>query len=110
MTSITTRMMERLSGMVLALFCASTLWAAGGSLSGVLEDPTGAVISGGKLTLVNQGTKAEFTTTSDSRGFYSFPALPVGKYDLTIDAVGFKSQKKPISASIPTPPLRLMRS
>ncbi len=80
---------------VLLCSCAELIWAAaGGSLLGILKDPTGAVISGGKLTLVNLGTKAEFTTTSDSRGFYSFPALAVGKYELTIEAVGFKTQKK----------------
>lgn len=71
------------------------MWAfAAGSLSGVLRDPTSAVISGGMLTLVNVDTKAQFTTTSDARGVYSFPALPVGKYELTIAATGFKSQKK----------------
>ncbi len=88
-------MIERLVQIALSLFCASVLWGfAAGSLSGVLKDPTGAVISGGKLTLVNVDTKAQFTTISDARGSYSFPALPVGKYDLTIDATGFKPQKK----------------
>ena len=79
----------------LILCGASSLWAfAAGSLSGTLKDPTGLVIAGGKLTLVNEGTKAQFTTTTDNRGLYSFPALPVGRYDLTIEAAGFKPQKK----------------
>jgi len=92
-----TSMGTKQAGMVaaLALLSASFLWAfAGGSLSGVVEDPTGAVIEGAKLTLVNTGLKTQFQTTSDSKGFYSFPALPVGKYDLTIAAAGFKPQKK----------------
>ncbi|HTW67625.1 MAG TPA: carboxypeptidase regulatory-like domain-containing protein [Bryobacteraceae bacterium] len=94
MTS-TTRLTERLAQIALSLFCASILWAfAGGSLSGVLRDPSGAVVTGVKLTLVNVDTKAQFTTTSNDQGFYSFPALPVGKYDLTIEATGFKPQKK----------------
>jgi len=82
------------AAVVLLFMAAGLMSAAGGSLSGVLKDPTGAVISGGKLTLVNVNTKAQFTTTSDASGLYSFPALPVGKYDLTIEATGFKPQKK----------------
>ena len=71
------------------------LWAfAAGSLSGVIKDPTGAVLPGTKLTVVNSALKAQYQTTSDSRGLYSFPALPVGHYDLTIEAVGFQTQKK----------------
>ena len=79
---------------VLLLLAASLILAASGSLSGVLKDASSAVISGATLTLVNLGTKAEFTTTSDARGVYSFPALPVGKYELTIESTGFKTQKK----------------
>jgi hypothetical protein len=77
------------------LFVVSSLWAlAGGSLSGVLKDATGAVIPGVKLKLVNTALKSQFESTSDTRGFYSFPSLPVGRYDLTVEAVGFQSQKK----------------
>jgi hypothetical protein len=79
----------------LFLLSVSLLWGfAGGSLSGVLKDQSGAVIPGAKLTLVNVALKTEFESTTDSRGFYSFPALPVGRYDLTIAAAGFQSQKK----------------
>ena len=74
---------------------AHILWAlASGSLSGVVKDPTGAVLPGAKLTLVNTALKAQYRTTSDPRGFYSFPALPVGRFDLMIEATGFQSQKK----------------
>ncbi len=83
-------------GFVAFLFLpAAFLWAlAAGSLSGVLKDPSGAVIPGVKLKLVNGALKAEFTSASDPRGFYTFPSLPVGHYDLTIEATGFQTQKK----------------
>ena len=32
--------------------------------------------------------------TSDKQGFYSFPNLPVGHYELTISADGFTTQRK----------------
>src|SRR5580692_9171593 len=86
---------QPLTVLTLVLLSVGFMWAfAGGSLSGVLKDPTGAAIPGAKLTLVNSGLKTQFRTTSDNQGFYSFPALPVGKYELLIEAAGFQSQKK----------------
>jgi hypothetical protein len=38
--------------------------------------------------------KSEYKAISNGQGFYSFPTLPVGHYDLTIEATGFKTQKK----------------
>jgi hypothetical protein len=74
---------------------ASSLWAAAnGSLSGTLKDPSGAVVPKAKITLVNAALKSQFNTYSDSQGFYSFPTLPVGHYDFTVEASGFKTVKK----------------
>jgi len=73
---------------------ATALWAAAnGSLSGTLKDPSGGVVPGATITLVNTVLKTQFKTYSDSQGFYSFPTLPVGRYGLTIEAAGFKSVK-----------------
>jgi hypothetical protein len=77
------------------LVCQTVLWAfAGGTLSGTLRDPSGAVIPGADLTLTNTALKSEFKATSDAQGFYSFQSLAVGGYDLTIEAPGFQAQKK----------------
>ena len=77
---------------------ALLLWAAplagAASVSGTLKDPSGAVIPGARLTLINTALKAEYKAASDAQGFYSFPAVPVGHYDLTIDAPGFRKQQK----------------
>jgi hypothetical protein len=72
------------------------LWAAAnGSISGTLKDPSGAVVSDATITLVNTALKSEYKAISNGQGFYSFPALPVGHYDLTIEAIGFATQTKP---------------
>jgi hypothetical protein len=70
-------------------------WAGlGGSISGTVVDPSGSVVPGVTITVVNTALKSEFKAVSDGQGFYSFPTLPVGHYDLTIEAAGFKTQKK----------------
>jgi hypothetical protein len=77
------------------LVFAPVAWAiSGGSLAGTVKDPSGAVIPHAQVTLTNSGLQSVFRATSDGQGVYTFPALSVGRYDLTIEAPGFKSQRK----------------
>ncbi len=59
------------------------------TLSGDVIDPQGAVIVGAKLTLRNEGTGEERTTTSSDEGSFSFASLPEGNYTLKVEAGGF---------------------
>jgi hypothetical protein len=81
---------------ILSLFLASvSAWAAtGGSISGVVTDQSGAVVSGAALKLVNVAQRMTYQAVSDKQGLYSFPNLPVGQYDLTIEANGFTPQRR----------------
>src|SRR5215471_20595553 len=70
-------------------------WAAvGGSISGTVKDATGGVIPGVMVTVTNVALRREYKTMTDGRGYFSFPNLAVGRYDLTIEMGGFKPQKK----------------
>jgi hypothetical protein len=80
---------------VFALSLAATASAqVGGSLSGVVKDPTGAVIPGVSITAVNTTLGTMFNTTTDGQGLYSFPKLPVARYEVTVQIDGFKPQKR----------------
>jgi hypothetical protein len=46
------------------------------------------------LNLVNTAQRTTYQAISDMRGFYSFPNLPVGHYDLTVSATGFTTERK----------------
>src|SRR5437867_2084528 len=77
------------------IFLATAAWAAvGGSISGTVKDATGGVIPGAMISVTNAGIRTEFKTITDARGYFSFPNLAVGRYDLAIEATGFKPQKK----------------
>ena len=79
----------------LLLSSPAPIWAAtGGSISGTVKDQSEAVIPGASLTLVNLDITTSYKAKTDAQGFYSFPSLPVGRYELTIEASGFKTQKK----------------
>ena len=75
-------------------FVPGALAEVGGSISGVVTDVTGAVIPGATLTLVSTAQHAVYKVVSDSQGFYSFPSLGVGEYELTIAAGGFTTERR----------------
>ena len=76
------------------LLVATTRGATSGSLSGAVADKSGAVVAGAMLKLVSTARQTTYQTISDKQGFYSFPNLPVGHYDLTTAATGFNPQRK----------------
>ena len=82
--------------LMLAIFSFTNIsWAAAsGSMSGAIKDPSGSVMPGAALTLVNLDLTTEYKTATDDQGLYSFPSLPVGRYELTIAAPGFKTVRR----------------
>lgn len=63
------------------------------SIQGVVTDPTGAVISGAKLTLTNPATGEEQIRNSDSGGVYNFNALPAAAhFNLKVEKDGFQTK------------------
>jgi hypothetical protein len=72
----------------------SLAWGQGiitGNLAGTVQDMTGAVIPGAKVTVTKPDTNAVFTATSGSRGEFSLNDLPVGIYVLKIESQGFSA-------------------
>jgi hypothetical protein len=61
------------------------------SLSGVVTDNDGGVVPGAAVVAKNIATSATNQTVTNSSGAYSFPALDVGTYTLTITLQGFKT-------------------
>jgi carboxypeptidase family protein len=81
--------------LVAALLIPATVLAqVSGSISGTIKDTTGGVVPGVTVTATNVALGTTFTVTTDAQGFYSWPKLPVGRYDLLIQLEGFKPQKR----------------
>ncbi len=62
-----------------------------GSISGVVTDSSGAVISGVSVVATDTQTGVKTSVTTDAKGFYSLPTLAIGTYDLEIRHPGFKT-------------------
>jgi len=63
-----------------------------GTISGVVQDPTGAVIAGAMITVRNVDTGEVRNLTSDAGGRYFAPVLPVGNYEVTAQQSGFQTE------------------
>jgi carboxypeptidase family protein len=70
--------------------CAATT----GSISGTLTDPSGAVIPGATVIVTNTAQGVMNKTTTDDKGVYTFPSLPVGTYDVKVEQPGFKPKSR----------------
>ena len=79
---------------VLPRFATIAAAQVGGSLSGTVKDSTGGVIPGATVSLMNTAIGTALSGVTDAQGHYSFPNLPVGRYDLTVTLEGFKPQKR----------------
>jgi Carboxypeptidase regulatory-like domain/TonB dependent receptor len=62
-----------------------------GTILGTVTDPSGAVVSGAKVTIKNVNTGLERTTQTSADGSYSVPELPIGTYTVTVTQSGFQT-------------------
>jgi hypothetical protein len=60
-------------------------------LSGIVSDPSGAVVAGATIAVQEVGTGYTQSTNSTSAGQYLFPSLPVGTYQITVSMAGYTS-------------------
>jgi hypothetical protein len=63
-----------------------------GSISGTVHDATGAVVPGTMVTITETATNIKHKATTDSSGQYSFLALAPGRYTISVQSEGFKSE------------------
>jgi hypothetical protein len=64
------------------------------TISGVVQDTTGAILPGVDVTLTNVGTKNQRQAVTNEAGLYTFPNVPVGAYQITAMLSGFKPVTK----------------
>ena len=62
-----------------------------GTISGTATDPTGAAVSGAKVTAKHLATNRDYTTESTANGIISLRSLPSGNYDVRVEAPGFRA-------------------
>ncbi|MGB9492494.1 MAG: carboxypeptidase-like regulatory domain-containing protein, partial [Terriglobales bacterium] len=65
--------------------------AGRGSISGVLSDPSGAIVKGGQVSALDHATGVALHTVTNNAGLYSFISLTPGVYTVTASQKGFET-------------------
>src|SRR5271157_3324547 len=69
--------------------------SSNGTVSGIVLDPSGAVIGGADVLVVNDATAVQYPGKTNSEGYYVVPNIPPGTYRIQVSNSGFKTIIKP---------------
>jgi Carboxypeptidase regulatory-like domain len=64
------------------------------TVSGIVKDPSGLVVSSAPVTLKNEQTASESKVLTDGSGAYKFAEVAIGDYTIHVEAPGFKDPAK----------------
>ena len=88
-----------LSVLLLFVVCACTFpglaQETSAGITGRVTDASGGAVSGATVVAKDQQRGTSWPTRTNEEGIYAFPRVPVGSYELRIEASGFKSFVKP---------------
>ncbi len=92
------------ASLFLVVMCALPLLAqttiSTGSIQGLVTDPSGAVVSGAKISISNKATGRVIIAKSTSAGAYTSGALTPGDYTLRVEASGFKTSEIAVTVQV----------
>jgi len=81
--------------MLLLLLSAVPAWSQdNATITGLVTDPSGAVVPNGSITITNNATNQSRETVSNGAGSYRFANVGVGTYTMTVVAQGFQKYSK----------------
>jgi hypothetical protein len=73
------------------------------SLRGIVKDPSGALVPGASVTLLDPANGTTYHAVSDAGGFYVFPVVTPAHYVLTIDSMGFAKETQTVDLIVDQP-------
>jgi Carboxypeptidase regulatory-like domain len=73
-----------------------------GSIVGTVTDPSGAVVNGAKVLIINKGTNQSIATTTNSSGTFSSGALIPGDYRVRVEGTGFTTAEVSVVVQVNT--------
>jgi len=87
---------------ILCTFCAIPSGAQNvtATLQGQVLDSSGGGIPKAQVSASNEATGFRRSTVTSDGGEYEFPAIPVGRYKVTAQIAGFKTEEKEVTLQI----------
>ena len=87
---------QLLKALLFTLILTTSAWSqvSRGTILGTVKDPSGAVIPGVSVTIVNEGTNLSRTLITDETGSFNAELLPIGKYRVEAELAGFRKMRR----------------
>jgi hypothetical protein len=97
--------LRTLSALFFSIFLtlATPLWAQkdAGAIVGLVRDPSGAVVTGAKVTVTDVDRGIQLTLSTNAEGQYVASPLRIGRYSVTVEKQGFrKAVAGPVQVNI----------
>ncbi len=95
------RALQGTIGVCLAVLIATAASAQApvGTISGAVQDQSGAVVPAATITIRHLATGVARHLTSENDGTFSAPALPAGTYEVTAELSGFRTQRVEVTVA-----------
>jgi len=90
-----TKITPILFGLLLGLLALSSIgWSQGpiAAITGLITDSSGAAVPNATITVKDVDRGTNWPTHANDAGYYNLPRLPIGTYDVTVEANGFQAQ------------------
>lgn len=71
--------------------CVAPAQEVSAGITGRVTDPSGAAVTAAGVTARDVDRGTVWPTQTNAEGIYAFPRIPVGTYDLKVEAAGFRS-------------------
>jgi hypothetical protein len=87
---------SHVAAVLAALSACAIAWSqtTTGRISGVISDPSGSPVPAAAIVVSNDSTGLSWKASTDERGYYVVPNLPVGDYSVEAEARGFQRAAK----------------
>ena len=82
---------------LLLIGCAQFGFAqeAAAAITGKITDPSGAAVMGATVSAKDMDRGTPWVTKTNAEGFYTLAQLPIGRYEVSVEAAGFKTAVHP---------------
>ena len=81
--------------LLILLATSAVAQSPGGTISGLVLDPSGRAIDRAEVLIVNDATGVRYQGETNNGGIYAVPNLPPGPYRIQVSKIGFKTLIKP---------------
>jgi len=96
--AVTAAMSVAVLGLASSVFSQTTV--STGGIQGTVTDPSGALVTGAKVSLTNVATGQIASVDTNSAGAYTFAFLEPGEFVMRIEAKGFKTTRLPLTVKV----------